>query len=103
MTTGANDVDVVRPEVTAETSREIAPEPSSWRRFAGDFAESWTAIFGLVLCVVIVLAAIFAPFITPQNPYDLATLDLMDSRLKPGEVGISGMTHQVSMAPPVSR
>ena len=30
---------------------------------------------------------------TPQNPYDLATLDLMDSRLAPGEVGSTGMTH----------
>ncbi|XWN34388.1 MAG: ABC transporter permease [Devosia sp.] len=51
------------------------------------------AIIGLVLCIVIVLAAVFAPFITPQNPYDLASLDLMDSRLEPGEVGMSGMTH----------
>ena len=44
-------------------------------------------------CVLILLAAIFAPLITPQNPYDLATLDLMDSRLAPGEVGSTGMTH----------
>jgi peptide/nickel transport system permease protein len=42
------------------------------------------AIFGLVLLLVVVLVAILAPFISPQNPYDLAQLDVMDSRLEPG-------------------
>ncbi len=62
-------------------------------RFKADFIQSPIAILGLLSCVLILLAAIFAPFITPQNPYDLATLDLMDSRLAPGEVGSTGMTH----------
>jgi peptide/nickel transport system permease protein len=30
------------------------------------------------------LAALFAPVVAQQNPYDLARLDLMDSRLEPG-------------------
>ena len=34
--------------------------------------------------MLIVLAAIFAPLISPQNPYDLAQLDIMDSTLPPG-------------------
>ena len=62
-------------------------------RFKSDFIQSPIAILGLLSCVLILLAAIFAPLITPQNPYDLATLDLMDSRLAPGEVGSTGMTH----------
>ena len=62
-------------------------------RFKSDFIQSPIAILGLLSCVLILLAAIFAPFITPQNPYDLATLNLMDSRLAPGEVGSTGMTH----------
>ncbi|MEM8856140.1 MAG: ABC transporter permease [Pseudomonadota bacterium] len=72
---------------------DLGPQREGFARFAGDFAESPMALIGLVLCIVIVLAAVFAPFITPQNPYDLASLDLMDSRLEPGEVGMSGMTH----------
>ncbi|MEO1102745.1 MAG: ABC transporter permease, partial [Pseudomonadota bacterium] len=68
-------------------------EREGFRRFLADFAESRIAVVGLVMCVVIVLAAVFAPFITPQDPYDLAGLDLMDSRLPPGEVGMSGITH----------
>ena len=62
-------------------------------KFAADFAESPIAVIGLVLCVVIVFAAIFAPLFTPQNPYDLAKLDIMDSRLEPGEIGMTGIMH----------
>ena len=38
----------------------------------------------LVLLVLITAAALFAPWIAPQNPYDLAQLDIMDARLAPG-------------------
>ena len=33
---------------------------------------------------VVVAVALFAPWIAPQNPYDLGKLDLLDSRLEPG-------------------
>jgi peptide/nickel transport system permease protein len=55
-----------------------------WRRFASEFAESRLALFGLAVFVVIALVAILAPWIAPQNPYDLAVLDIMDGRLEPG-------------------
>lgn len=64
-----------------------------WRRVVRDFAKSWTAMFGLVLLLLIVLIAIFAPLLAPQNPYDLASLSIMDNRLPPGEAGWSGITH----------
>lgn len=78
----------------AEPSADARPvERGAFARFARDYVESPTAVLGLVLCVIIVLAAIFAPWITPTDPYDMASLDLMDSRLRPGEVGITGITH----------
>ena len=58
---------------------------SPWRRFASEFAQSRLALAGLGLLVAIILAAIAAPIISPQNPYDLAQLDVMDSKLPPGE------------------
>ncbi len=58
---------------------------SPWRRFASEFAESRLAVLGLALLAVIVIVALAAPFISPQNPYDLAQLDVLDSRLAPGE------------------
>lgn len=64
-----------------------------FRRFVAHFAESKLALVGLAVFVVIALAALFAPWIAPQDPYDLAQLDIMDGRLEPGAVGGSGMTH----------
>ena len=40
----------------------------------------------------IVLLAILAPWITPQNPYDLAQVSVMDSRLPPGSEAFDGYT-----------
>jgi peptide/nickel transport system permease protein len=62
-----------------------AAAESPWRRFAAEFAESRLAMIGLGLLVAIVFVALAAPFISPQNPYDLAQLDVMDSKLAPGE------------------
>jgi peptide/nickel transport system permease protein len=58
---------------------------SPWRRFAADFAESRLALAGLGLLLAILVVAVLAPVISPQNPYDLAQLDVMDSKLAPGE------------------
>ncbi|MEM0934347.1 MAG: ABC transporter permease [Pseudomonadota bacterium] len=78
------------PNAPAEAPRK---ERTGFAKFAMDYIESPMAIIGLVACTLIVLAAVFAPWITPQDPYDLANLDLMDSRLEPGEVGMTGTVH----------
>jgi len=77
----------------AMASQPLGKERTGLAKFSADFVESPIAVIGLVLCVIIILAAVFAPLITPQNPYDLAKLDLMDSRLEPGEIGMTGITH----------
>ena len=64
----------------------------AWR-IATDFVENPVAVFGLALLALVVLAAIFAPFISPQNPYDLAQLDVMESRLEPGSKALNGGTY----------
>jgi peptide/nickel transport system permease protein len=60
------------------------------RRLAADFLQSRIAVTGLVLLALVVAIALFAPLLAPQNPYDLAKLDLLDARLAPGEEGMSG-------------
>ncbi len=70
-----------------------APRPESpARRIAGDFVANPVAVVGLSVLSLIVLVAIFAPLISPQNPYDLAQLDVMDSRLPPGSKSPDGGT-----------
>jgi peptide/nickel transport system permease protein len=54
------------------------------RQFAAEFAASRIALAGLALLSLVLLAAALAPWISPQNPYDLARLELLDSRLPPG-------------------
>ena len=78
-------------EASPITPKAHPPERPA-ARIIRDFARSRLALFGLALLLVIVLAAAFAPWITPQNPYDLRSLSIMDSRLAPGEVGFSGVS-----------
>ena len=60
-------------------------EETPFRRFVSEFAESKLALIGLAMLLSVLTIAIFAPFISPQNPYDLGQIDLMDSKLAPGE------------------
>ncbi|BDB25573.1 ABC transporter permease [Cupriavidus sp. TA19] len=85
--------------VTAEPQDKTPPgtppaarEQSPWRRFAAEFFSSKIAVAGLATLVIIILIAILAPWLAPQNPYDLATLDVLDARLAPGEKAGTGMT-----------
>jgi peptide/nickel transport system permease protein len=65
---------------------------SPLRRFLGDFAASRVALGAAVLLAAILFATLFAPLLSPQDPYDLAQLDIMDSKLAPGEKGTAGNT-----------
>ncbi|MBP2300503.1 ABC transporter permease [Azospirillum picis] len=61
-----------------------------WARVARDFARSPLAMTALVVLALVVLAAVFAPLLTPQNPYDLMQLDIMDGMLEPGSPSAAG-------------
>lgn len=71
----------------------IPPVESPLRRFISDFSESRMALLGLAVFLCIVGAAIFAPYISPQDPYDLNQLDIMEGRLEPGAKSFVGYTH----------
>ena len=76
-----------------ETNQRLATATvveTPWRRFARNFFSSKIALAGFVLMVIILLAALFAPVLAPQNPYDLSRLDVMDSRLAPGQMSTEG-------------
>jgi len=60
-----------------------------WR----EYAENRIALLALIVVAVLVGAALGAPWIAPQDPYDLASLDLMDARRPPGHVGSGGFAH----------
>src|SRR3989442_5170426 len=68
----------------------MVPPRKPLARAAADFAEGRIALSGFVLLALLLLAALLAPWISPQNPYDLAQLDLLDSRLAPGARSAAG-------------
>ncbi len=80
-------------ETIPELSAQAAPEvETTLRRFLSDFRENKVAVAAFVVFSIIVFIAIFAPLISPQNPYDLAVIDIMDGRLPPKSESMSGTT-----------
>jgi peptide/nickel transport system permease protein len=59
------------------------------RLFLRQFADSKLAVVGALVLALLLVAALFAPQLSPQNPYDLAQLDIMDSRQAPGTSSLS--------------
>ena len=63
-----------------------------FQRFRAEFFESRIATGALIVLGTIVVLAVLAPWITPQNPYDLGQVSVMDGRLPPGSEAFDGYT-----------
>jgi peptide/nickel transport system permease protein len=79
---------VVLPQATAAVAGSAPIAPGPWRRFfAGDiwhsFRTSPVAISAAAVAGVCIFCAMFAGWVAPHNPFDLATLELSDSMLPP--------------------
>jgi peptide/nickel transport system permease protein len=61
-------------------------------RFVRAYVESKLSVAAFVLLVLIIGAAVAAPWLAPQNPYDLGQVSVLDSRLPPGTVSMDGYT-----------
>lgn len=79
-------------DLTLDSAPVPAKRESMLRLFAEQFFASKLAVLGLILLVLCLCLAIFAPWIAPQNPFDIGKLNIMDSKLPPGSVS-GGMTH----------
>jgi peptide/nickel transport system permease protein len=60
-----------------------------WR----DYRQNRVALAALAVVLVVVVLAVAAPLFSFQNPYDIATLELMDARRPPGHVAASGAVY----------
>jgi len=63
-----------------------------FQRLRAEFFESRIAAAAFVVLLLIIALAVLAPWITPQNPYDLAQVDVLDARLPPGSQAFAGYT-----------
>jgi peptide/nickel transport system permease protein len=71
-------------------SLPLAKPETPFRRLAREFFASPVATGAFALLLLIIVLAVLAPLIAPQNPYDLAKVTVMDARLEPGERGSAG-------------
>ncbi|MBE0547128.1 MAG: ABC transporter permease [Rubrivivax sp.] len=70
------------------TPTAVSATPGALARFLdGDvwhsFRHSPMAIVAAVIALLCVFTSVFAPWVSPHNPFDLATLNLADARLPP--------------------
>ena len=63
------------------------------RNFLREFSRNRVALAAGIVTLLIVVLALAAPLVAPQDPYDLAHLVLRDARRAPGYVGTSGYVH----------
>ena len=73
----------------------VPPEPGRLRAGLSRFFAAPLAVLGAIALLLIVLIAIFAPALSPQDPYDLMQLDIMDSRLPPGSTSFDGAPYNL--------
>lgn len=72
------------PEMTTLAVPASVRVETPLQRVVREYRRSPVAVGALVALVLIVLIALLAPFIAPQNPYDLTRIDILDGRLPPG-------------------
>lgn len=78
----------MNPTTTASSSDKPVRGPGPWRRFLDSdlwysFRTSPVAVVAAVIAFVCIFCAVFANWVAPHNPFDLATLELGDARLPP--------------------
>jgi peptide/nickel transport system permease protein len=76
------------PQTQPPQAPAAAREPGALARFFDSdvwwsFTRSPSVMIAAAVTALIVLAALFAPWVAPSDPTDLAKLDLMDSRIPP--------------------
>jgi peptide/nickel transport system permease protein len=72
------------PPALAIAVTHVPPAPSPARLLLKRYLASPVGAIALGLLALLALLAIVAPLIAPQNPYDLATVSVMNSDLVPG-------------------
>lgn len=70
-------------------AREVSPYVLFWN----EFQENRIAVASLAVIAIVAATALLAPWIAPQDPYDIGKLVLMDARRPPGFVGSGGYVH----------
>ena len=75
-----------------EVPPALARVETPFRRFVSDFTDSRLATGAFIAFLAIAAIAVFAPWLAPTDPYDLAQVSVLDSNLAPGSENFEGVT-----------
>ena len=78
--------------MSGNSAMSAPPVETPLQRFLAEMLEDRIAVGALMVFAALVMVAVLAPFITPQNPYDLAQVDVLDARLPPGALASAGFS-----------
>ena len=68
----------------------MSPKLRKFVEFCKDFSSNKVALVAFFIFLLILFVAIFAPLVSPTDPYDLNTVSIMNSRLPPFSEDFSG-------------
>ena len=68
----------------------MSPKLRKFLEFCKDFSSNKVALVAFFIFLLILFVAIFAPLVSPTDPYDLNTVSIMNSRLPPFSEDFSG-------------
>ena len=66
------------------------PKLKKFKNFWKDFSSNKVALVSFIIFTLILFVAVFAPLVSPTDPYDLNTVSIMNSRLAPFSEDLSG-------------
>ena len=84
-------VEQTTPEATASDIGKSNKVETPFQRFLAGFFASKVAIGAFIVLVILILIAVFASLISPTDPYDLAKVSVLDSKLPPGSESMDGV------------
>jgi len=64
----------------------LSPHKKLWL----EFCENRIALLAFVVLIVLIVLSLLSPIISPQDPYDLAEINILDGRLPPGTLSNDG-------------
>lgn len=79
--------------LTVPSAAPVETRAMRLRNFWSDYSRSWVAVGALAVIVTLLVASFGAPWLVPQDPYDLGQLDWADAFLRPGQTGSGGYIH----------
>ena len=65
----------------------------SYKKLWLDFFENKIAFLSLLILFILVVLSLLSPIISPQNPYNLAEINIIDGRLPPGSQSYKGFVY----------